>query len=97
MTNGNGPYFERNIDKNLFDNLSIQQGKHTIRLGATAMWMTKTENGTAGLGNFSFDSANGNDAFANFLLGQAASYSQAAQDTIPNLHYVNFEAYVQDD
>ncbi len=97
LTNGNGPYFERNIDKNLFDNLSIQQGKHTIRLGATAMWMTKTENGTAGLGNFSFDSANGNDAFANFLLGQAASYSQAAQDTIPNLHYVNFEAYVQDD
>jgi hypothetical protein len=44
LTNGDAPYFERNIDKNLFDNLSIQHANHTIRLGATAMWMTKTEN-----------------------------------------------------
>ncbi len=97
LNNGNGPYHERNIDHNLFDNLSIQRGNHTIRLGATAMWMTKTENGDAGLASFTFDEANHNDAFANFLLGQAASYSQAAQDTIPDLHYTNFEAYVQDD
>src|SRR5580692_8978176 len=48
LTNGNGPYFERNIDKNIFDNLSIQHGNHTIRLGFTAMWMTKTENATSG-------------------------------------------------
>ena len=41
LTNGDAPYFERNIDKNLFDNLSIQHANHTIRLGATAMWMTK--------------------------------------------------------
>jgi hypothetical protein len=97
LTNGNAPYFERNIDKNLFDNLSIQHGNNTIRLGATAMWMTKTENASSGLAQFNFDGANGNDPFANFLLGQAASYSQADKDTIPDLHYVNFEAYVQDD
>jgi hypothetical protein len=97
LTNGNGPYHERNIDKNLFDNLSIQHGNHTIRLGVTAMWMTKTENGDGGIATFNFDSANGNDAFANFLLGQAASYNQADKDTIPDLHYVNFETYVQDD
>jgi hypothetical protein len=97
LTNGDAPYFERNIDKNLFDNLSIQHANHTIRLGATAMWMTKTENASAGLASFSFDAANGNDPFANFLLGQAASYNQADKDTIPDLHYVNFEAYVQDD
>ena len=97
LTNGDAPYFERNIDKNIFDNLSLQHGNHTIRLGATAMWMTKTENASAGLASFSFDAANGNDAFANFLLGQAASYNQADKDTIPDLHYVNFEAYVQDD
>jgi len=97
LTNGDAPYFERNIDKNLFDNLSIQHANHTIRLGATAMWMTKTENASAGLASFTFDGANGNDPFANFLLGQAASYNQADKDTIPDLHYVNFEAYVQDD
>jgi hypothetical protein len=98
LTNGNGPYFERNIDKNIFDNLSIQHGNHTIRVGATAMWMTKTENATAGFASFNFSSSvNGNDPFANFLLGQADSYSQPSKDTIPDLHYTNFEAYVQDD
>ena len=40
---------------------------------------------------------NGNPEFANFLLGQADSYTQPSKDTIPYLHYVNFEAYVQDD
>ena len=98
LTNGNGPYFERNIDKNLFDNLSIQHGNHTIRLGATAMWMTKTENATSGEATFSFGSGvNGNDPFANFLLGQADSYSQPNKDTVPHLNYTNFEFYVQDD
>jgi|HubBroStandDraft_2_1064218.scaffolds.fasta_scaffold00533_3 hypothetical protein len=97
LGNGDGPYHERNIDHNIFDNLSIQHGNHTIRLGATAMWMTKTENAAAGFATFVFDSANKNDEFANFLLGQAASYNQPDQDTIPDLHYTNFEAYVQDD
>src|SRR6202050_2524341 len=67
LTNGNGPYFERNIDKNIFDNLSIQHGNHTVRLGLTAMWMTKTENATSGEATFNFGSGvNGNNPFANF-------------------------------
>lgn len=98
LSNGYGPYFERNIDKNIFDNLSVQHGNHTLRAGVTAMWMTKTENATSGFATFNFSSAiNGNDAFANFLLGQSDSYSQPDKDTIPDLHYVNFEFYVQDD
>jgi hypothetical protein len=98
LTNGNGPYFERNIDKNIFDNVSIQHGNHTIRAGVTAMWMTKTENATSGEATFNFGSGvNGNDPFANFLLGQADSYSQPSKDTVPDLHYTNFEFYVQDD
>ena len=60
--------------------------------------MQKTENGDGGAANFGFSSANnGNDPFANFLLGQADSYSQANHDTVPHLRYVNFETYVQDD
>jgi len=98
LGNGSAPYHERNIDKTIFDNLSIQRGNHTIRTGFTSMWMQKTENGDGGAANFSFSSANnGNDPFANFLLGQADSYSQANHDTVPHLRYVNFETYVQDD
>ena len=100
LTNTSAPYFERNKDKNIFDNLSIQHGNHTIRAGLTAMWMTKTENGDAGAATFSFSdhTAKGGDPeFANFLLGQADTYTQQSKDTVPYLHYVNFEAYVQDD
>src|SRR5579864_5120247 len=100
LGNGSAPYFERNIDKNIFDNFSVQRGNHTIRTGFTAMWMQKTENGDGGSASFSFvdeTKNNGNPAFANFLLGQAANYSQQSKDTIPHLRYLNFEFYVQDD
>lgn len=98
LGNGSAPYHERNIDYNIFDNLSIQRGNHTLRTGFTAMWMQKTENGDGGAASFSFSNANNPNApFANFLLGQADSYSQQSHDTIPHLRYLNFEAYVQDD
>jgi hypothetical protein len=107
LANQSAPYFERNKDRNIFDNVSIQHGNHTVRAGVTAAWMTKTENGDSGAATFTFSNLTGvgettpvtyGDAeFANFLLGQATGYSQASHDTIPYLHYVNFEAYVQDD
>jgi len=98
LGNGSAPYHERNIDKNIFDNFSIQRGNHTLRIGATVMWMQKTENGDGGAASFSFsDQNNANPAFANFLLGQADSYNQQNHDTIPHLRYTNFEWYVQDD
>ncbi|MGB8013365.1 MAG: carboxypeptidase regulatory-like domain-containing protein [Terriglobales bacterium] len=98
LGNGSAPYHMRNGDKNIFDNLSIQHGNHTIRAGVTAAWMYKTENLSGGQAQFNFDNANNsNDPFANFLLGQADSYSQQNRDTTPYLHYMNFEAYVQDD
>jgi hypothetical protein len=97
LTNTSAPYFERNKDKNIFDNLSVQHGNHTIRTGLTAMWMTKTENGDSGAATFNFSNKNGDPEFANFLLGQSSGYTQQSHDTIPYLHYVNFEAYVQDD
>jgi carboxypeptidase family protein len=97
LGNTSAPYHERNKDKTIFDNLSIQHGNHTIRTGFTSMWMVKTENGSGGAASFNFSKTNGNPEFANFLLGQADTYSQQSKDTIPFLHYVNFEAYVQDD
>ncbi len=100
LGNGSAPYFERNIDKNIFDNLSIQHGNHTFRVGFTAMWMQKTENGDGGAASFNFldqSTTGGDPAFANFLLGQASSYTQQSKDTVPHLRYTNFEFYGQDD
>jgi hypothetical protein len=97
LGNGSAPYFERNKDRNIYDNLSIQHGNHTFRLGFTSMWMAKTENASSGFATFNFSGANGNPEFANFLLGQADSYTQPSHDVVPYLHYVNFETYVQDD
>ena len=92
------PYFERNIDKNVYDNFSKTAGNHTFRTGFTAQWMTKTENAVNPTnGSFTFGTLFGNDPFANFLLGNASSFTQSSRDIIPHLNYLNLEAYVQDD
>ena len=90
-TSGSSPYFERNLDRTLFDNFSVTLGRHTLRTGATISNMVKTENAGIGNANFLFSS------FQNFLLGNASQYTQASRDTVPDLHYFNFEAYGQDD
>lgn len=96
------PYHERNIDKNLYDNLSLIKGNHTIRTGFTVQWMRKTENGPlATNGNFTFKDVAGPSgqmpAFGNFLLGQPYTFSQASRDIIPDLRFANVEGYAQDD
>ncbi|MHB2006684.1 MAG: carboxypeptidase-like regulatory domain-containing protein [Acidobacteriaceae bacterium] len=91
LNSGVTPYTERNLDRNFFDNFSVTLGQHTIRTGASIAQMLKTENASSGAANFSFLS------FQDFLLGNVYNYTQASRDTIPDLHYVNFEAYVQDD
>ena len=92
------PYFERNIDKNFFDNFSKVWGKHTIRAGVSVQFLVKTENAVNPTnGTFSFLGTNANPAFANFLLGNASSFNQYNRDIVPHLNYFNFEAYVQDD
>jgi hypothetical protein len=91
FTAGSAPYTERNLDRTYFDNLAITVNKHTLRLGFQIQQMLKTENGTGGNPNFSFNS------WGDYLLGNVSSYSQASRDIVPNLHYVNSEAYIQDD
>lgn len=88
---GSTPYFERNLDRTFFDNYSIVLGKHTVRLGATVSQMLKTENASSGYAGFEFSN------FQSFLLGNVLTYTQSSRDTVPDLHYVNAEGYVQDD
>lgn len=91
INSGAAPYFERNLDRTIFDNFSWTLKNHAIRTGATISNMLKTENAYSGAANFSFDN------FADFLLGDVYEYTQASKDTVPDLHYYNFEAYIQDD
>jgi hypothetical protein len=91
FSSGSAPWKERNLDRTYFDNLSINLGKHTLRTGFQFQQMVKSENGVGGNPNYSFNS------WGDFLLGNVASFTQASRDVIPDLHYLNSEAYVNDD
>jgi len=88
---GSAPWKERNLDRSYFDNLALTLGKHTVRVGFQFQQMIKTENAVSGGPNFSFNS------WGDFLLGNVRTYSQGSRDIVPDLHYINSEAYVQDD
>jgi hypothetical protein len=88
---GSAPWKERNLDRTYFDNLAFNFGKHTLRVGFQIQQMIKTENAVNGEPSFSF-----ND-WGDFLLGNVASFTQTLPDIIPDLHFVNSEAYAQDD
>ena len=101
FSSGSAPWKERNLDRSYFDNLAINLGKHTLRTGFQFQQMIKTENAVSGGPSFSFanqnPNANNSWSFGDFLLGNVNTYSQGSRDIIPDLHYINSEAYVQDD
>jgi hypothetical protein len=90
LSQGSTPYHERNLDRTLFDNFSVTLGRNTLRVGGTVSQMLKTENASSGAASFRFNT------WQDFLLGNVATYSQNSRDTVPDLHYNNFEAYAQD-
>jgi len=90
-SSGSAPWKERNLDRTYFDNISYSAGKHNLRAGFQFQQMIKTENATEGNPNYTFNS------WGDFLLGNVASFTQNSRDVIPDLHYVNSEAYINDD
>ncbi len=88
---GSAPWHERNLDRTYFDNLSFNLGKQTLRTGFQVQQMIKTENAVNGEPNFNFNS------WGDFLLGNVSSFGQTLPDIIPDLHFLNIEAYLQDD
>jgi hypothetical protein len=88
---GSAPWNERNLDRTYFDNLSFNFGKHTLRTGFQIQQMIKTENAVNGEPNFNFNS------WGDFLVGNVKSFTQTLPDIIPDLHFINTEAYLQDD
>jgi len=88
---GSAPWKERNLDRTYFDNISYSAGKHNLRAGFQFQQMIKTENATEGEAGYNFNS------WGDFIVGDVASFSQTSRDVVPDLHYVNSEAYVNDD
>ncbi|AEU38398.1 TonB-dependent receptor plug [Granulicella mallensis MP5ACTX8] len=91
VSQGNAPYNERNLDRNIFDNFTVTLGNHTLHAGVTVQQMLKTENGGGGNPNFQFNT------WGDFLLGNVALYTQGSRDIVPDLQFWNTEAYIQDD
>lgn len=103
---GYGPYDNFNINQNYFDNFTSILGKHTLKTGLTLNIYRKKENHLTGLnaGSFSFlttprptGTSIANQAWANFLLGNVATFQQASNDLTPDLRQTQWEGYLQDD
>ncbi|MGB6692393.1 MAG: carboxypeptidase regulatory-like domain-containing protein [Terracidiphilus sp.] len=91
VSQGSAPYFERNLDRNVFDNFTVTLGRHTLHAGVTAQQMLKTEDASEGNPAFNFNT------WGDFLLGNSSQYSQQSRDIVPDLHFWNTEAFVADD
>ena len=102
---GYGPYRDYNRNHNLFDNMTKILGSHTLRFGGTFNYYQKTENAATGnQGTFNFTPASvptGTStfaqSFANFLLGNVATFTQSSEDVTPDIRAKQWEIYGQDD
>ena len=100
-TNG-VPYANRNPIANYTDNLTKVIGTHTFKAGIFIEHAIKYQTATAdvnGTYNFLNDSANAGDTgwgYANALLGNFDTYTQASRFLNGEYHYNNYEWYVQD-
>jgi Carboxypeptidase regulatory-like domain len=99
-----GPYDNTYGSHRFKDTLTRTMGAHAAKVGALYSYEFKNENaagGTNGAFNFpgttnaSFTSTG--DAFADFLLGRASSYSETNIDITSHLRFQMFEAFAQDD
>ena len=102
---GFGPYRDYNRNHQIFDNMTKIWGSHTIHFGGVYYHYQKTENAATGnQGTFNFSGAavpstttSYLQSFANFLLGNVTTFTQASEDITPDIRSNQFEAYVQDD
>ncbi len=88
----------------IVENLSMQRGNHSIKLGGLMTFEAKNESALANSqGSFSFVTGGGRTAFQNFLRGNrdgvcgtGCSYSEAESDLFVQLRFNRYELYVQD-
>src|SRR5215471_1521569 len=102
--NGAGPYTDYNRNYAWLDNLTWMKGRHTFKFGYSGNRYNKTENANSGQGTFTFSNAgvpsgtsSFQQSFANFLLGNVATFTQPSQDITPDVWAWQHELYAQDD
>ena len=102
---GYGPYNEYNRNYTFFDNVTWIKGRHTFKFGvarSTATTRRKTPPASRALsasptparpaGTTAFQ-----QSWANFLLGNVATFTMPSTDITPNIWAWQHEAYAQDD
>jgi len=102
---GRGPYIDYSSNHAFYDNMTKIVGNHSLKFGITVDKYQKRENAATGnQGSFGFTATavTGGatayeQAFADFLVGAVATYSQTNLDLTANMHELQFEAYAQDD
>jgi hypothetical protein len=102
---GFGPYQQSNRNHAVMGTLSTVRGSHTLKTGASYNFYRKRENaGNLNAGSFRFSSAGLpatgtpiEQTWANFLLGNAVSFTQTSVDIEPSLRAHQFEWFVQDE
>jgi hypothetical protein len=105
ITNVPAPTFVKlspTTDISFSDNLTWVKGSHTIKTGLLAERNRKDQNGSAiNTGSIAF-STSGNtmttgNAFADVLLGNYRTYSEANNDPVGFFRFTQLDGYVQDD
>jgi len=110
---GFGSYRDFNRDHNVFDNLTWIRGRHTLKFGVSYHHYQKKENaGGNNVGTFSFPTTGAptgancvttaaicgtEQAWANFLLGNFATFTQSSQDAVADIREHQFETFAQDE
>jgi hypothetical protein len=92
------PFQNDNPSHTFSDNLTWSRGVHTLRVGGLISLEAKNENSQGGAtpGSFSFQGTFTGNAFADFLLGRARTYTEDQTDVTVNERYRAFEWYAQD-
>ena len=96
------PYYNQNTIFSAFDNVSRMHGKHAYKLGIYYEHTQKLQSaGAATRGSISFNTdgnnpLDSNNPFANALLGNYDSYSEATGAPQGNWKYTNVEWFFQD-
>lgn len=102
---GYGPLDNFSYNHTFSDNVTKSVGRHTLKFGGQFILYRKNENQLAdNAGSFSFSNTprpaanvSTQQAWANFLIGNVASFSQTSKDLTADIRTKAFEAYLQDD
>jgi hypothetical protein len=101
---GTGPYKDYNRNYTVFDNLNWIKGRHALKFGVSLNHYQKTENAMGQQGTFGFTNIGAptgtstfQQSWANFLLGNVSTFTQASVDITPDVRTWQHEAYAQDD